>query len=740
MPILAFTRLICWLLAFAACAALFSALPLDLRRASVVTGAPAFENFDIRSLVYFEYLLLLVPPFLGWAMSEWLSKRKWFPKESPLPSLEFGNPMGRLWWFAPLLVGFLAIQTPPPALGNPRDFFHEGERMIPALLLLEGKIPWKDFVVIHGIWEDVLQGLPGFWIWGEKSLWANLASTSVFWRPFGLTLTALLFQFWLPRNAVWLACCLVSLLTYPRIFGGIFFTQRFLLSPACLLACLYFLKNPTWKRATLFSFLGVLSVFFGSEFLFFDLAFAAIVVLADLQAWEFRRTPRFVGTALGWLALGFAALWAIGALGPFIHFHLDSAQDHIFSGGLPIQGVDPTWLWWRRLCVAVTLWVGLSAWYRRKPLSAEWLTALAAGIFTAFFFIKFLGRADQPHFLTSWAPSLPLLFFLIGYGLSRADQAIHTRVPHSWAKRFAYPLSTLVLVGMLYSHGRSFLETLLNNAEEKFGKPGTLITLGNDPGPIVTTEEVHGNVNQWRAYFEKSPEPFFDFTNQPLFFFHFIGAKPVNPFYYTIVANNPRLQDQLIEALQSQPPKHIALASTKPSFFAWDGIDNFIRHAQVSQYLLRHYEPREWIGTTLRAARVEGYPKAEAWRKLIGPLKDCDFGYLSHYQSQLPLPADLKKTALPLSESGRGWEIEIPGTLAENGGQIELQWEVAQPESVRLLFEGLGFQGIRAKTLGGAGETLRILVDSCPHWYARESNRITIASDGKLGTATWLTR
>lgn len=48
------------------------------------------------------------------------------------------------------------------------DGFHEGECLAPAISWLEGKIPYRDFILSHGPYEDMLRPVLGFQLFGES--------------------------------------------------------------------------------------------------------------------------------------------------------------------------------------------------------------------------------------------------------------------------------------------------------------------------------------------------------------------------------------------------------------------------------------------------------------------------------------------------------------------------------------------------------------------------------------------
>lgn len=689
------------------------ALPWDLRRPSLVIGFPLFNDFDIRRLFITQYLLLCLPA-AGALAAAW----RW-GVPSPLP---VGT--NTRWKQAAWIIGLLCISVSPPARLLTDDLFHMGERVVPPSLVLEGWMPWRDFFFVHGLSEDILQGLPGMALWGPNA-WSVLAFGAAIWLPVGVALYAAFYARVLPANPVWLLLVFLCLVMPPRVIGGLVYQQRFFLSPATLLACLAFFRNPSPARAIVFSFFSVLALFLSAEYLFFDLAFALAVLFADVQSADtfrapfkkFHRTLKYGGFSILWILLGFAVLYAGGALEPYILFHLKSAQDHLFSGGYPFSGIDQAWLWTQRLCIAAGLWMAADVFRSKRKLSPEELTIGAVWIFSIFYFQKILGRADKPHFIAAWAPCLPLFFFVAGRWVTRIDLRLRT-----WSTRLAYPLSTLLLVAVAATQVPRWLEGL----PARYSLPEKKEVVG---------ERAQTAIADWQRHFQGRPAQIFDFTNQPMLFHYFLGLKPATRFPYTSVAIHPDIQAWVIEDLVQRAPDEVVLASTRSALFKWDEISNFVRHQHISRFLLSHYEPQKWIADSLLAAKrplgAAAHPKA--WQPFLKQLGHCHWGHVPGYLSALNTSP--VKALLATEKADTDWKITLPTSLANQGGQLELQWKSARGGKVEILLPG-SESNITANL---SPRPMLIPVESCPQWYGREGEtfRVRAPKDAVLTSAAW---
>src|SRR3546814_11830769 len=97
-----------------------------------------------------------------------------------------------LWVGLPLL--WLLTAELPGAIGTV-DLFHEGEMLVGALAVLEGRLPWADLHMLHGPWFDAGRALVGM-LKLDLSRWGAVAGLHLIVNPLYLAGPAGLFA-WL---------------------------------------------------------------------------------------------------------------------------------------------------------------------------------------------------------------------------------------------------------------------------------------------------------------------------------------------------------------------------------------------------------------------------------------------------------------------------------------------------------------------------------------------------------------
>ena len=228
---------------------------------SSLTGVRVTITGTFRDVNWFPYWLGIPATALAigvvvWLLRHrsrgtWVSIGRWSLTCLTVPAL--------LW----VLVGALS-----PALG-PIDVFHEGEGLVGARLLLDGQVPWRDFLSTHGLLADSLVALPGLALI-EDSRWGAASGELIWVTPVYWIFWFAFMAYLLRRNnwllGLWCALTIVgsSLTSTPWISPLFVVTSetylRTLLYPLILLAVAWVVRNPVSRRIALLSALVVLQV------------------------------------------------------------------------------------------------------------------------------------------------------------------------------------------------------------------------------------------------------------------------------------------------------------------------------------------------------------------------------------------------------------------------------------------------------------------------------------------------
>lgn len=605
----------------------------------------------------------------------------------------------------------LALFLPTPA-AQPlvRDLFHTGESVVPATLLLNGWVPWRDFLFVHGLGEDVLQNVPGMVRWG--GLWGGQNGLTLWIWPLAMASLGLFYQRFLRENLA--ALCLVLLmLVAPLKQIGPPLQIRFLLVPLTLFLSVRFFARPTFQRALAFAALTVLGLFSTGETFFFALGYGAMVVIADIQAGEFRRTLSYGGLSVGFILLGFGILSYFGALTPFLDFHFKTASGHRYTGGFPVQSLEATYYLLNLVSVASALAYGLNCWKWKKKLTPEELTAGALTLFAFFYYQKFLSRPDQSHFLIYWIPVQALFFYILTRALTWADRY--------WRRPISFALLCILLMCRW---------PYLAEAYDKLQARPALSTNAFDTtlGPFDFQAGVQERAEALRVFFEQKnyDGPVFDFSNQPLVTHYLLGLPPATRFPYVSLAIHPRLQEEVVRDLARSRPRFVVYAKKRSmeEQGAWDAIHNQVRHYRVTQYLLENYRPVAWVGATLILERADIAQNAMPWKEAARPLAHCNWeNVLALRAKAYEKVTDQTPSLSKFEPSGLSTEIPFAIPATSRSHDLEIYFESLNDDNV-VIETPAG--SIEWKTKAGKKRVYLVPVGSCPQWYALTSGQITL--------------
>ncbi len=339
--------------------------------------------------------------------------------------------------FSKLLVSFLAVlfaMTSPTFIDSGSfDTFHEGESLGPAISYQEGQIPYKDFVMIHGVYQDPLRAVVAFSLFGKSIAAARTweAIVKIFtWILLGIFLLEV-FE-WKPNRTIFVLACIGFLSTIKAIT----------IMPRDVTTILYLLSFPVFYKAISLKPVRkylMIAASFGLGFLpLLGLGMSvdrgvyyfvmSVIFIPVLYFFFFRRsiysktflTGVSLGITLGFLALGELLKWNFSG---FIQFYFvmmpeykDLMDGFVYTIFAPRFGIPAlvyafaTYLiTWKFLTFSVG---SPSTFFRKiKEFIAEHLVEIAVLLLALLLYRNALGRADWTHINYSWFGIL--LFLLI---------------------------------------------------------------------------------------------------------------------------------------------------------------------------------------------------------------------------------------------------------------------------------------------------------------------------------------
>jgi len=129
---------------------------------------PDTDPVRFACFVLFPVLLLLLVYFLNIKKINKLAFRDKPAGDDASPKL----PLVRMAFVVAVLVTLFALASlyvPTDIASMPYvDTFHEGESLGPAMMYMRGEVPYKDFAVHHGIFQDPLRSVLAFKLFGKS--------------------------------------------------------------------------------------------------------------------------------------------------------------------------------------------------------------------------------------------------------------------------------------------------------------------------------------------------------------------------------------------------------------------------------------------------------------------------------------------------------------------------------------------------------------------------------------------
>jgi hypothetical protein len=640
----------------------------------------------------------------------------------------------------PILLLFLIAQL-PGALGR-MDVFHEGELLVGARLVSSGLFPWRDVGLVHGPLHDALSPLFGMKVF-EESRWGVVAGFEVLLVPAVVVAFYLLHARLMRGDWVFLA---VTPFVLPLLSDA-----RFLLLPFGLLLLLGLLEKPNPVRAFgLVIVLTALSIL-TPEAAPFAAAVTVMLVLYEIHhrapeggvIASFPRTLSF-GLAVLALSLGWVVyLISRGALSDFVGHYLTVARGHELTGGIPVQWESGVFIVVAPVAAVLVFGGFFAIQFRRRRLRVEDWVVAALALFVAFYYRKFLSRADH-HIVGVLQVSIPLLLYLGYRFVTRADRFLEDESqPRSIRAVARYrPFSLILLVGLLLTASGRVLRTVETLPDHfRAGAPADAPI--ESLGYATNHADLVNRLEDLRVALAALPDPsrrIFDFTNQPGLFHYLLTYEPATRYYHVSMAIRRSSQRELLMELRDDPPS-IVITLARDGLPAWDGVPNYVRHYEVSDFLFDHYRPVIWAGGSLLLLRNDLNPPA-GWPAGLDlnepPVTEnlyflgfpCDWRYAPNFLDVDPKPSDVGALDLPVrTPSGTGAVLDLPPGF-RSYDWLEIRTASLESDEFILTDDPIAEgRAISFRALPRTGPRYLVRVGSCPQWHGYRAGPIRLLHD-----------
>lgn len=509
-----------------------------------------------------------------------------------------GRPVAMLWVGLPLV--WLLTATLPGAIG-PVDLRAEGETLVAAFAVLDGRQPWAEQSVIRGPWVDAGRALVGM-VLLEPSRWGATAGLHLIVLPLWVTGAAALFAWLLewrwPHAAV---ATVVAVVLCPVPGSGLI-----LWAPALGALALLLVRATVMRAAALVAILAVQVALVPAA----GVAAAAIVVVVALHdslagaapaARRFRRTLLLAIWTVAAAAVAGGVLVAAGdarLLQPVL-LGFDTAGPidlGAVAADAPVATSPFSVLAGVLALIVIAAGAGWAAVARRRPGPRDWVM-LAAALFVA---------AALPGVVGGDALGvLAALAIPAGVVAARFLALVEARVPRP--PGVAHPvltvalLATLVATAVWPSAGQPEPGTSWRPAGFSADPAAiagrlrpTVIGAGADPriGYARAGAVDPAVLDGWRLLLEGWVAPggrVLDLSDRPGLFHWLLGYRPAGRFLHGGLALRRADQEALAAGFERARPEAVIL----PTVPGADGIPATVRLHRLVPTVLAHYDPVE---------------------------------------------------------------------------------------------------------------------------------------------------
>ncbi|MDX6204502.1 MAG: hypothetical protein QOF39_559 [Frankiales bacterium] len=537
-------------------------------------------------------LVLLIALGLGW--TAWRLRSGWSPAqvERPLRRVLVGSA-----------ILFLATGAMPATVGG-LGGFDDMQSVTGAGLLSRGYFPWRDFLFIHGLFEDALRSSLGF-VMFQHTYWGSVAGSFLIVAPL-CWVSVYVLGSWSSRHGGLIGLGVVMFALWNGVSAVLFY--RFIALPVIfvLLGEALRRKQLRWTAALAVAvFVDGLLV---PESSFQAGAISLVLIGSDLvhrdAAASWRTTLRRSGTFFGTGAV-LVVVWAVflaanHALGSFVQYYRIFGPGHAASGAIPVAiSGRLSWGLFYLTVVLVVLTLATTGWRllsRRSWTPRDWVT-VAAAITAGLYEEKLLGRFDGGHLLQTVGVALSLWTLWAATILDAADGLVvavfrRVRLLRPVLPMFARVATVAVLL-VTFVQQPIIRHQLWHIPQTEKSQVNTLdqVPLVGYSAPAAMDPTLLPDLDRVLDTYGGPMAKVFDNTNSLGYFYYLLGRAPASAFVHVSMAEPEYAQKLLTAQLSKSRPPLVAFDDDLLGLPAWDGPRNNVRHFEVAQYLLDGWTP-----------------------------------------------------------------------------------------------------------------------------------------------------
>ncbi|MBS1536961.1 MAG: hypothetical protein JST20_04365 [Bacteroidetes bacterium] len=351
------------------------------------------------------------------------------------PILTFPKPKKHISILITSIVAILFGLASPTFIASEKfDPFHEGESLGPAISVQAGQIPYKDYVMIHGVYQDPMRSVIAFSIFG-RSIGAVRTYESIIklimWVLFGLFLLQV-FDWQIVQSVFVLGC-----------LGILSSIKAITIMPRDITSILYLMSFPVFLRAI--SSKDVHKIpFVAASFALVFLPIIGLGMSVDRGVYYGAMSLVFVpllyffyfkksyyntlfligllgGSCVGFFILGQILHWNFSGFIEFCFVRMPEYKDlmdgFVYTMFAPRFGIPALTY---PIATYIIIWKfleysrysSLSLYQTLKDFVAKYLNEFAVLLFALLIFRSALGRADWTHINYSWFGILSYIFIV----------------------------------------------------------------------------------------------------------------------------------------------------------------------------------------------------------------------------------------------------------------------------------------------------------------------------------------
>jgi len=477
-------------------------------------------------------------------------------------------------------------------------------------LFLQGFIPWKDFNVEHGVWEDLLRPFIGGYLARDFD-WGTMGGVVSLVRPLEFALLGICFYLFRPNMLLTSFLLSLSYLVERTLGIGILVMPRIL--PIVFLTLVFknYLQRPRYGASISLGLISCIALLWSPEGLY-PVACIALILCLNIIFSKFKKIQllHLITYLIFLLVFLFLPLMFFGLSRDWIAANLTNASGYLFAWGAPIQfNLGFVFILFFILVPIVTLLFlgkGIADLKILNLGGQHSVTFLVPAFFATYaFFVKFLGWPD-------WHIKQPASLLLI---------SVFMWVAVVWKpeKEVARVLSIFVATILILPLTDTSLQ-----AQDVNLRNAAIQSSAYDE----YTESYEARAEEvFRSFAKfvdnKQGTRILDFGNEPVTWFGFGKFAPSGGKTNVLGLFSAKSQTEFTEKLALNPPSAVIWGG-EFGYWAWPFNGNWMKQYLVSEYILRNYQPVQSNGNyTIMVSKSDSKPDPASLRALTS--LNCDW-------------------------------------------------------------------------------------------------------------------